>query len=316
MTLPLTHPARRRFVTALAAFAVAVALPAVHAQARSGPLRLVVGFAPGGSIDRIARAIAPELARVTGRGVVVENVAGANSARAIARVAASDPNGDTLLVGSSALAHPDNAAGAAMLRPIMLVSTTPMVLVVRSTMPVHDPMEFAKYLKANAGATYGSSGVGNATHLCAAQLAEALGIDAVHVPYSGSSPVFADLVAGRIDFIMTGASSSLGQHASVRALAVTTRTRSKLPGLETLPTIAETLVPGFDFSLWQAVYAPVRTPDATAGEVLAQFREVLARPAVREALVEMGVETLAGSPDAADQQLRAEAKRFRERATP
>jgi len=301
---------RRRFVAGVAALALA---SAARAQPRAGPIRLVVGFNAGGSIDKVARTIVPELARLTGRSAIVENVPGANSARAIARVAASDPNGDTLLVGSSALAHPDNAAGAALLRPVVLASTMPMVLVVRASMPVHDPVSFAKYLVDHPGATYGSSGIGNATHLCAAQLVASLGIEATHVPYSGSSPVFADLVAGRIDFVMTGANSTLGQHASVRVLAVTTSSRSRLPGLDALPTIAETIVPGFDFGLWQAVFAPLRTPESVVQAIHAQFREALAMPAVRAALAADGVEVVAGTPDEVERLLHAEARRMRER---
>ena len=301
---------RRRFVAGVAALALA---SAARAQPRAGPIRLVVGFNAGGSIDKVARTIVPELARLTGRSAIVENVPGANSARAIARVAASDPNGDTLLVGSSALAHPDNAAGAALLRPVVLASTMPMVLVVRASMPVHDPVSFAKYLVDHPGATYGSSGIGNATHLCAAQLVASLGIEATHVPYSGSSPVFADLVAGRIDFAMTGANSTLGHHASVRTLAVTTSTRSRLPGLDALPTIAETIVPGFDFGLWQAVFAPLRTPESVVQAIHAQFRETLAMPTVRAALAADGVEVVAGAPDEVERLLHVEARRMRER---
>jgi len=302
---------RRRLVAGVAALAMA---NAVRAQSRAGPIRLVVGFNAGGSIDKVARTIVPELSRQAGRSAIVENVPGANSARAIARVAASDPNGDTLLVGSSALAHPDNAAGTALLRPVVLASTMPMVLIVRASMPVHDPTAFSRYLADHPGATYGSSGIGNATHLCAAQLVASLGIEATHVPYSGSSPAFADLVAGRIDFMMTGANSTLGQHASVRTLAVTTSSRSRLPGLDALPTIAETLVPGFDFGLWQAVFAPLRTPDAVAHAIHAQFRETLAMPAVRAALAADGVEVVAAPPDELERLLRVEARRMRERA--
>ena len=298
---------RRRFLLAAAALAAGPAL----AQVRQGPIRLIAGFPAGGSLDRIARLIATELARVTSRSTIVENVAGANSARAIARVVASEPTGDTLLMGSSALAHPDNAAGAEALRPVVLVSTVPMVLVVRATMPVHDPKAFAAYIARHPGAAYGSSGVGNASHLAAAYLMERLGVEATHVPYSGSSPAFADLVAGRLDFVMTGANSSLGQHAQVRTLAVTTKVRSRLPGLETLPTIAETLVPDFDFSLWQAVYAPARTPDATVAELGAQLREALASTQLRSALADMGVETLAGTADDAHRLLQDESRRMR-----
>jgi tripartite-type tricarboxylate transporter receptor subunit TctC len=276
-------------------------------------MRLVVGFPPGGSVDHVARILAPELARVLGRSVIVENVPGANSARAIARVASSEPNGDTLLLASSAIAHPDNAAAAASLRPVILASTAPMLLVVRASLPAHDPREFAAYLAAHAGASYGSSGVGNPTHLAAARLVEHLRADAVHVPYSGSALAFADLVAGRIDFMMTASNSSVGGHEAVRALAVTTRSRSRLPGLDRLPTIAETLVPGFDFGLWQAVFAPARVPDAAVTALNAQFREVLASERVRAALAEGGVEIVAGSPVDAESVYRAEVAHGRQR---
>ena len=293
--------------------AVALALARTSTAQPRGAIRLVVGFNAGGSVDKVARTIAPELARLSGRSAIVENVPGANSARAIARVAVSDPTGDTLLVGSSAICHPDNAAAAAQLRPVVLASTMPMILCVRASLPVHDPKAFARYLADHPGATYGSSGIGNATHLCAAQLVASLGVEATHVPYSGSSPVFADLVAGRIDFVMTGANSTLGQHASVRALAVTTRSRSRLPGLDGLPTIDETLVPGFDFGLWQAVLAPLRTSDATVHELQGQFREALAHATVRATLAADGVEVVAGPAADLEQLLRVEARRMRER---
>jgi tripartite-type tricarboxylate transporter receptor subunit TctC len=296
------------------AVAFALQRAAAYAQIpRGGAVRLVVGFPRGGSVDHVARILAPELSRVLGRSVVVENVPGANSARAIARVASSEPNGDTLLLASSAIAHPDNAAAAAALRPVILASTAPMVLVVRASLPAHDPREFAAYLAAQAGASYGSSGVGNPTHLAAARLVEHLRADAVHVPYSGSALAFADLVAGRIDFMMTASNSSVGGHGAVRALAVTTQSRSRLPGLDRLPTIAETLVPGFDFGLWQAVYAPARLPDVAVATLSAQMRDVLALGSVRAALADGGVETIAGSPEDADRVYRAEFARLRER---
>ncbi len=276
-------------------------------------MRLVVGFPPGGSVDHVARVLAPELSRALGRVVVVENVPGANSARAIARVASSEPNGDTLLLASSAIAYPDNAAAAEALRPVVLASTAPMVLVVRASLPVQDIGEFGSWLATHSGTAYGSSGVGNPTHLAAARLVEHFRMDAVHVPYGGSTLAFADLVAGRIDFLMTASNSSLGSHASVRSLAVTTRSRSRLPGLDRLPTIDETLVPGFDFGLWQAVFAPARTPDAVVATLDAQFRKVLELESVKAALAGGGVEVVAGSPGDVERVLRAEAARIRGR---
>ena len=306
---------RRRVVAAGLAAAAAFALAGADALAqapRAGVVRIVVGFPPGGSVDHVARILAPELSRVLRRSVVVENVPGANSARAIVRVASGEPTGDTLLLASSAIAYPDNAAAAEALRPVILVSTAPMVLVVRASLPAEDIGAFASWLATHAGASYGSSGVGNPTHLAAARLVDHLHFDAVHVPYGGSALAFADLVAGRIDFLMTATNSSLGSHASVRALAVTTRSRSRLPGLDRLPTIAETLVPGFDFGLWQAVFVPARTPDDAVATLNAQFRTVLALDSVRAALAEGGVEIVAGSPGDAERVYRAEAARMRE----
>jgi len=308
--------ARRRFVAGTLACAVAAALRGrdAFAQApRGGTIRLAVGFVPGGASDRVARVLAPELARLAGRAAIVENIPGANGARAIARVAASEPDGDTLLFASSAIAHPDNAAGASALRPVIVTSITPMVLVVRASMPVHDAREFARHLSTRTGTTYGSAGVGNATHLCAAELVERLGLDATHVPYNGSTPALGDLMGGHIDFLTMGATPALSQQKAVRMLAVSTLSRSRLPGLEELPTIAETIAPGFDFSLWQAVFAPSRLPDAAVGKLNVQFREILALDSVRAALADVGAEIVPGSPEDAERVLRAESERFRRR---
>lgn len=280
---------------------------------RGGTIRLVVGFVPGGASDRVARVLAPELARLAGRAAIVENVPGANGARAIARVSSSEPDGDTLLFASSAIAHPDNAAGASALRPVIVTSTTPMVLVVRASMPVHDAREFARYLSTRSGTTYGSAGVGNATHLCAAELVERLGVDATHVPYNGSTPALGDLMGGHIDFLTMGATPGLSQQAAVRMLAVSTRSRSRLPGLDGLPTIAETIAPDFDYSLWQAVFAPSRVPEAVVPKLNAQFREILSLDSVRTSLADAGAEIVSGSPEDAERVLRAESERFRRR---
>ena len=309
--------ARRRLVMAMAGCAASLALAGRDALAqavRAGTVRLMLGFAPGGAADRVARVLAPELARLIGRSAIVENVPGANGARAISRVLASEPDGDTLLFATSAIANPDNAAGAAALRPVILTSTTPMVLVVRASLPVHDPHEFARYLIAHPGTTYGSAGVGNGTHLCAAELVERIGAQATHVPYNGSTPAFGDLMGGHIDFLTMGATPALAQQSAVRLIAVTTAKRSRLPGLDRLPTIAETLAPGFDFSLWQAVFAPARVPDPVVATLNAQFREILAMEAVRAALADVGADVVSGSPEDAEHLFRAEAERFRRHA--
>jgi tripartite-type tricarboxylate transporter receptor subunit TctC len=225
--------------------------------ARTGVVRLVLGFSAGGAADRVARVLAPELGRVAGRSVIVENLPGANSGRAIQRVAMSEPDGDTLLMATSAIAHPDHAIAMEALRPVLMASTTPMVLVVRGTLPA-----------------------------------------------------FGDLMGGHIDFMVMGASPSLVQQQAVRLLAVTTRQRSRLPALDRLPTIAETLGSDFDHSLWQAIYAPARVPATTLATLEARFRAILGLDAVRVALADHGSEPIAAGPDAANKAFRAEAARY------
>jgi len=299
---------RRAFL--LASVGALVVRAAGAQPTRSGVVRLVLGFSPGGAADRVARVLAPELGRIAGRNVIVENIPGANSGRAIQRVTSSEPDGDTLLMATSAIAHPDHAIAMDALRPVLLTSTTPMVLVVRGGLPVRDAREFVRWLVAHPGATYGSAGIGNATHLCAAELVERLGATATHVPYNGSTPAFGDLMGGHIDFIVMGAAPSLAQQHAVRVLAVSTRQRSRLPGLDQLPTIAELLGGDFDHSLWQAVYAPARVPASTRETLEAQFRQILALDAVRVALADVGSEPIAAGPEAADRAFRAEAARY------
>lgn len=304
---------RRRFVARAAAVAGAFVVPRVHAQApaqRGSVVRLVLGFSPGGSADRVVRILAPELGQRQERGAIVENLPGANGARAIARVATAEPNGDTLLVATSAVAHPDNAAAMQQLRAVIVTSSAPLALVVRTDLGVSDPASFARWLRAAPNASYGSAGVGNGTHVAAAELVDALGARAVHVPYGGSGAALPDLIGGRIDFMMAGVSATYDQHPAARMIAISTRERTRLPGFERLPTIAETIVPGFDFSLWQAIYAPAKLGDGAVASLNAQFRDILAQAKVRIALAETGADVVSGSPQEAEALLRAESARF------
>lgn len=311
------NPSRRLWLARALAAAGALAVSHAFAQSvRSGPIRIVVGFQAGALSDRIARILAAELARVSGRPVIVENVVGANSLRAMQRVVSSDAGGDTLMLATSAIAHPDNAALSRELRPVIAASTSPMILAVRAGLGVRGPREFADWLAHHADAAYGSAGVGNATHLCTAEMLDALGRPALHVPYPGSPATHADLIAGRIDFAMSGVSATLMQSDAVRVVAVTSRTRSGLPGLEGLPTIAETLVPGFDCVLWQAIWAPAATSDAAVAALNAQMRVVLAQPSVRAALADAGAEVLSGSPSDAQRLRSDEESRFARRKSP
>ncbi len=189
------------------------------------------------------------------------------------------------------------------------------MLAVGATLAVRGVREFGAWLASRPGTTCASSGVGSPTHPAAARLVETLRIDAVHVPYNGSSLAFADLVAGRIDLMMTTPNSAVGMHPSVRAAAATMLARSRLPGLDRLPSIAETLVPGYDFGLRHAVFAPAGTPEATFDALNARFRDVLAREPVRAALADGGVGTVGGSAAGAAAVCGADVARMRGRAS-
>ncbi|MCC7114275.1 MAG: tripartite tricarboxylate transporter substrate binding protein [Burkholderiales bacterium] len=301
---------RREFLVAAAAGALAAATGARAAETR-GPTRFLVGFGPGGTSDRVARAIAPPYARVSGRDALVENVPGANGARAMARTLAADPDGGTILVGTSGVAHPDHAAAMGALRPVIQLATTPMMLVVRATLPVRDPAGFVRHLKEHPTASYGSAGEGNPTHLCSVELLRRLGLTAVHAAYTGGPAALRDLLGGHIDFLMTGATATLLQQTGARVLAVTSVEPSRLPGIGHLPTIAGTIAEGFEFTLWQALYVPALTDDALVREINARCARILEDAEVRAALAAAGAEVVGGSSDAAGRVHREEAARFR-----
>lgn len=306
------RPARRRFAASLAALAASGPTRAFAQPARAPVVRLVVGFAPGAFSDRVARVLAAGLAVQLGRPVIVENLAGANSGRAIARVEAGETGAELLLFATSAIAHPDHAAALNVLAPAIMTSSAPMMLVARADHPVHDPASFARWVRSHPHPAYASGGVGNATHLASAALMESLGVvGAIHVPYGGSPAGFADLVGGRVDFMMSGLTVAWTRHAGARVIATTGLEPSPLAGFESLPTLAGTIAPGFDVTLWHAIYLRARPGDPSIDAWNARFRQLLADDAMRRSLAEAGADVRSGSPADAEAILRAEIARFR-----
>ncbi len=278
------------------------------------PLRLVQGFPPGGAVDRVAKVLAPELARELGRPVIGEYLTGGNGVRAIRAVVDTTSDADVVLFATSAIANRSDPAVAASrietLKAVIVTSATPMALVVRASLDVDDTRAFVRRLKSDPPLSYGSAGMGSSTYVAAAELVSRVGAKAIHVPYQGSPQVLADLAGGHIDFATLGVSPALAQLPSVRALAVTTAQRTRLPGFERLPTIAETVAPGYDISLWQAVLAPPTFSEASIADLHRLLVAILALDHVRVALAAAGAEPVGGSPEQADALIRAEAERF------
>ncbi len=278
--------------------ALALDLPLLPAGT---PLRMTLGFPPGGAVDTVARILAPGLSAVLSRPVVVENLTGANGVLALRRVAEVGGDISRFFFATSSIAEVISAASADRLslqtmQPVSITSTVPMVLVVRSSLGVKDAAGFLSKLKSTPELSYGSAGIGNGTHMCAADLVQRLSATAIHIPFQGSHAAMLNLAGGHIDFATVGAGSVLVPNARVTPIAVTTGTRSSLEPLKDLPTVSEAMLMGFEYSLWQAAFAPASWDRDHVTTLYAAFKSVLSQESIRQALSKVAAEVVASSP--------------------
>src|SRR5436190_4970014 len=261
------------FRTILPVLAAACALLAFAATAAAQPypikpVRMVVPFPPGGSLDFAGRLIAQKLTEAWDQPVVVENKPGAGGNIGADLVAKSPPDGYTILLGALST-HAVNPSLYAKMpydavkdyAPITLIAVTPNVLVVNASSPVQNVKEFIAYTKANPGKlSFGSGSNGSAGHLAGELYKVETGTDAVHIPYKGGAPATQALLAGDTQFMFDNLANAMAQvkAGKLKALAVTTAERSKL--VPELPTMAEAGLPGFDISTWYGFFAPAGTP--------------------------------------------------------
>jgi tripartite-type tricarboxylate transporter receptor subunit TctC len=308
---------RRMLLGALASLA---AVPAAFAQAApwpARPIRLIIPFPPGGPTDIVARVLAERMSRTLGQPLIIENRPGANGNIGNDAVAKAEADGYTVLYNTSSIAL-SPAIYAKLpydaqrdLAPVVQTATIPMVLAVNPSVPVQDVRGFVEHLRARPNAlSYGSSGTGNVTHLTAVMLLRSQGLEAVHVPYRGSAPALIDAISGQVQFVTDTVNSALPliRDGKLRALAVTSPKR--LPPLPEVPTIAETLIPGFEAGAWQGIMVPARTPRAVIDRLNAAAMEALADPAVLAKLAEQGTEPLGSTPDEYGRILRDETVRW------
>jgi tripartite-type tricarboxylate transporter receptor subunit TctC len=284
----------------------------------SRPIVLVVGFAPGGGTDMIARLIAPKMSEVLGQPVIVENRAGASGTLAAAAVARASPDGHTLLMGhisSNAMVPPVMRgvpyAPARDFSAIGLVGTVPQVLVVPASSPARDLDGFVALLRARPGQlNYASSGIGTQQHLAAELFRQATGTDMVHVPYRGSGQAVNDLLAGGVDANFDTLPTVLPhiQSGALRALGVTTL--APVPALQGVPSIGARVAPGFDVSTWYMLLAPARTPELVIARLSAALRAALEAQDLRERFAALGTDVGIGSPADATLFLAAEVERW------
>lgn len=282
------------------AFATAAYLAATGAMAQawpSKPVRIVVPAPPGSSLDVIARTLGDKLKDRWGQPVVVDNKAGAGGMLGMDAVAKAAPDGYTLGIGFNGPV----AFGPHMykkmpydpakdLQPVVLTTSQPNVLAVQAGNPAKTLPEFVAWAKTQGDKlSYGSVGNGSSSHLTMELFKNTTGIDAVHVPYSGSPPAGTSLAAGETQALFTVAPALLPlvQGGRVKLIAVTSARR--VDTMPELPTVAESGYPGFEALAWNGLFAPAATPAATVEKINADVNAVLKDPSVRDALRKQGL---------------------------
>ncbi|WP_372528937.1 Bug family tripartite tricarboxylate transporter substrate binding protein [Piscinibacter sp.] len=296
------HSVRRRHLLALAASsAVPTALWAQGAPWPSRPVRIVVPFAPGGTTDILARALAPELGHTFGQQFIVDNKPGAGGNLGADQVAKSAPDGYTLLMGTVGT-HGINQSLYPKLpfdpikdfAPVTLVAGVPNVLVMNpakaQALNINSVADLIRHARANPGKlNMASSGNGTSIHLSGELFKSMTGTYMVHFPYRGSGPALLDLIGGTMDLMFDNLPSALPQikAGKLKALAVTSAQRSA--AVPELPTIAEAgPVPGFDASSWFGLLAPAGTPADIVNRLQQESAKALATPALKERLLSQG----------------------------
>jgi tripartite-type tricarboxylate transporter receptor subunit TctC len=302
---------RRRFAiqlsgVAIATFALGASLaPSASAQQwpdASRPVRIVVGFPPGGGADVLGRAISQPLAKEIGGTVIVDNRPGAGGLTATEAVAHSQPDGYTLYIatpGSFTIwptlrkLNYDPAKDFAMISNLV---TMPNLLVTTANSPYKDVAGLVAAAKApGANINYGSGGVGTIGQIAAEQLNELAGVNLKHVPYKGTAPLITDLVGGVVPITFSDPSAkSLVDAGKLRLLAVTSAKRSRL--FPDTPTMDESGVKGYDLSNWYGLVAPAGTPPEVVNKLNAAIRKVMAQTEVRQTLEKAGMEAVSTSP--------------------
>jgi len=256
---------------------------------------MVVPFPPGGGADALARLLSPGLAEIWSQQVLVENKPGASGHIGADLVAQSPADGHTLLMSSTASLTEKNVAQFA---PVTLVSASPYVVVVNSRNNIKSIGDLISFARANPGKlSYGSSGIGAASHLSAELFKSLAKIDVLHVPYKGTGQVLTDLLAGQVD-LMFAPSQTVISHVrggKLKALAVTGAQRSAT--LPELPTVAESGLPGYAAVGWFGLLAPVATPRGIVDKLSADANRVLAAADVRARMAALGADPSGNSPD-------------------
>jgi tripartite-type tricarboxylate transporter receptor subunit TctC len=306
---------RRSLLKATAGAAAVLGAPRLYAQAwPNGPVRIIVGFPPGGGTDALARVVAQKLTGMWNQQVIVENKAGVAGVLAADYTAQQPSDGSTLL-----MAHINSHALAPSLQPklnysverdfvpIVLVGVTPNLLIAHPGQPARTVQDIVAMCKAKPGqVSFGSAGAGSAQHLAFELFKLRAKVDALHIPYKGSGPLLTDLIGGQIQFsfdTMTAATPHV-KSGKVVAIAQTRARRAK--GHPTVPTMVEQGYPDFEATTWYGLVGPGKLPTPIAQKINDDVNKILAMPDVQERMDTYGAEDGGGSRDKFAQFIRKE----------
>jgi tripartite-type tricarboxylate transporter receptor subunit TctC len=308
---------RLSLLIAALGFALATVAPA-GAQYPDKPIRLLLPFPAGGTVDLVARLVTAQMAEELGRPFVIENRAGAGGVIATDATAKAVPDGYTVM-----LTTPNHTINAALnpklpydtekhIAPISIIAEIPELLVSHPSAPFDSFAGFVAYAKRNPGKlNYASAGNGTLPHLTMELLLRRLGIEVAHIPYRGAAPAMTDLLAGQVQLKMDtyATARQLVAEGKLRALAFASRERSPL--MPDVPTVAEMGLPGYEGILWMGLVAPAATPQPVIDKLATTAQRAVRSPALAERLRRDGVEPVGGTPQAFAAQIAKEIAEWR-----
>ncbi len=297
---------RRTFVSSAVAGAALVAAPMLKAQSLpNGPVRIVVGFPPGGGTDALARVVGQKLSVMWGLSVIIENKAGAAGVIAADYVSKQASDGNTLL-----MAHINSHALAPSLVPklgyvverdfvpIALVGVTPNLLICNEAQPAKTVKDLVELCKKSPGnISFASAGGGSAQHLALEMFKLRAGIDALHVPYKGSGPALIDLIGGQVNYCFETMTSATPHVKSGKAIAIAQTRTKRAKGHPTVPTMDESGFTGFDATTWYGLVGPGKLPQAMAKRMNEDINRVMLMPDVMDKFEQYGAEDGGGSTE-------------------
>ncbi|NMK48222.1 tripartite tricarboxylate transporter substrate binding protein [Achromobacter sp. Bel] len=311
---------RRRILNTLAGAALLACggAPALAGAFPQKPIRLIVAFSPGGPTDVLARLVAKRLGDGLGQQVVVENKPGAGGNIAAEMVANAPADGYTLLYNSSSIAISpalfanDKLDPGKIFTPVASVANVPLVLIVNPQVSANTAVEFVTLLKEKPGKlNMGSSGNGTIDHLTSILFARQTATDFAHVPYKGNAAALPDLLSGRIEFMLSGSLNAFlpyVKEGKLKALAVTTAKRVSV--LPEVPTLAETVAPGFDSGTWQGIVGPAGMPTDVTAKLNQAVNDAIKDPSLKASLDAQGAEATPGTPAQYGDLIKSEYRRW------